>query len=123
LTSPKTISTCTFVRGRRLPGAESNRRRLVRDPQLQRLIGAHIRWLERALEDLQTDLRGTIRSSAVWRETEDLLRSVPGVGPVTAFTLIADLPELGRRNRRKIAAPSAWLPSTATAGRSAAAAW
>jgi transposase len=85
-------------------GAEMNRRRLVRDPQLQRRIAAHIRWLERAVEDLETDLRDTIRASAVWRETEDLLRSVPGIGPITAFTLIADLPELGRLNRRKIAA-------------------
>lgn len=61
-------------------GAETNRRRLVRDPQLQRRIAAHVRWLERAPEDLETDLRNTIRSSAVWRETEDLLRSVPGMG-------------------------------------------
>jgi transposase len=85
-------------------GAEANRRRLVRDPQLQRRIAAHIRWLERALEDLETDLHDTIRASPVWRETEDLLRSVPGIGPITAFTLIADLPELGRLTRRKIAA-------------------
>ena len=85
-------------------GAETNRRRLVRDPQLQRRIASHIRWLERALEDLETDLRNTIRSSPAWRETEDLLRSVPGIGPVTAFTLIANLPELGRLPRRKIAA-------------------
>jgi transposase len=80
------------------------RRRLVRDPQLQRRIAAHIRWLERALEDLETDLHDAIRASPVWRETEDLLRSVPGIGPITAFTLIADLPELGRLTRRKIAA-------------------
>jgi len=85
-------------------GAETNRRRLVRDPQLQRRIAVHIRWLERALRELETDLRDTIRSSPVWREAEDLLRSVPGIGPVTAFTLIADLPELGRLTRRKIAA-------------------
>ena len=85
-------------------GAEANRRRLVRDPQLQRRIAAHIRWLERALENLETDLHDTIRASPVWRETEDLLRSVPGIGPITAFTLIADLPELGRLTRRKIAA-------------------
>jgi len=85
-------------------GAETNRRRLVRDPQLQRRIAVHIRWLERALRELETDLHDTIRSSPVWREAEDLLRSVPGIGPVTAFTLIADLPELGRLTRRKIAA-------------------
>src|SRR5439155_25020617 len=85
-------------------GAETNRRRLVRDPQLQRRIATHIRWLERALRDLETDLHDTICSTPVWRQAEDLLRSVPGIGPVTAFTLIADLPELGRLTRRKIAA-------------------
>ena len=85
-------------------GAESNRRRLVKARSVQRRIAAHITWLERALQDLETELRETIRSSPVWRETEDLLRSAPGIGPVNACTLIADLPELGRLTRRKIAA-------------------
>jgi transposase len=85
-------------------GAEQNRRRLVRDRQLQRRIAAHITWLERALQDLERDLRDMLRATPVWREAEDLLRSVPGIGPVTAFTLIADLPELGRLTRREIAA-------------------
>jgi len=85
-------------------GAELNRRRLVRDRQLQRRIAAHIKWLERALQELEQDLHTTIRATPVWRDTEDLLRSVPGIGPVTAFTLIADLPELGRLTRREIAA-------------------
>jgi transposase len=60
--------------------------------------------LERALEDLETDLHDTIRSSPAWRDTENLLRSVPGVGPITALTLMADLPELGHLDRRQIAA-------------------
>jgi transposase len=85
-------------------GAESNRRRQTRDPGLQRRIDAHIRWLTRALEELETDLHDVLRSSPAWRETENLLRSVPGVGPITAFTLIADLPELGQLDRRQIAA-------------------
>lgn len=85
-------------------GAEMNRRRLVRDRQLQRRIAAHITWLERALQDLAHDLHTTIRATPVWREADDLLRSVPGIGSVTAFTLIADLPELGRLTRREIAA-------------------
>ncbi len=85
-------------------GAEANRRRLVRARSLQRRIAAHITWLERALQDVESDLRATIRSTPVWRETEDLLRSVPGIGPITASTLIADLPELGRLTRREIAA-------------------
>jgi transposase len=85
-------------------GAENNRRRQTRDPRLQRRIAAHITWLERALHDLETDLHDTIRSSPAWQETENLLTSVPGVGPITALTLIADLPELGRLDRRQIAA-------------------
>jgi transposase len=85
-------------------GAESNRRRLLRDRTLQRRLDAHISWLQRALRDLETDLHDTIRSSPAWRETENLLRSVPGVGPITASTLIAELPELGHLDRRQIAA-------------------
>ena len=85
-------------------GAETNRRRLTRDRGLQRRIDAHITGLQRALRDLETDLYDTIRSSPAWRETENLLRSVPGVGPITASTLIAELPELGHLDRRQIAA-------------------
>lgn len=85
-------------------GAELNRRRLLRDPRLRRQIDSHVTWLEEALRRLDHDLTTLIRSSAVWRETEDLLRSVPGIGPITASTLIADLPELGRLDRRRIAA-------------------
>jgi transposase len=85
-------------------GAEHNRRRLLRDRRLQRHLQAHIDWLEEALRRLDHDLTTLIRSSPVWREADDLLRSVPGIGPVTASTLIADLPELGRLDRRRIAA-------------------
>lgn len=69
-------------------------------PQIQR----HIEWLRQQLTDTNDELQTLIRSSAVWREHDDLLRSVPGVGPVLATTLLADLPELGRLNRKQIAA-------------------
>lgn len=85
-------------------GAETNRRHQTRDRALRRRIEAHITWLERALRDLETDLHDAIRRSPAWRETENLLTSVPGVGPITASTLIAELPELGRLDRRQIAA-------------------
>jgi len=85
-------------------GAETTRRRLTQTPALERRLDAHIAWLERALRDLETDLPDTIRASPVWRDTENLLTSVPGVGPITALTLIAELPELGRLDRRQIAA-------------------
>ena len=67
-------------------------------------IEAHIAWLERELDDLDEGLRQTLRQSPVWRENEDLLRTVPGVGEQLSLTLLAYLPELGTLDRRKIAA-------------------
>jgi transposase len=69
-------------------------------PRLER----HIAWLREELADVDAELARTIRASPVWRERDELLRSVPGVGPVLATTLVADLPELGRLGRKAIAA-------------------
>jgi transposase len=85
-------------------GAEGNRRRQARDPRLQRDLDTHLARLHQALARIERDLDDTIRGSPVWRATEDLLASVPGIGAVTARTLIAELPELGRLDRRRIAA-------------------
>src|SRR5439155_1099255 len=92
------------------------RRRLLHDRRLQRHVDAHIAWLEEALRRLDHDLTTLIRSTPVWRETEDLLRSVPGIGPVTACTLIADLPELGHLDRRRIAALAGLAPFARDSG-------
>ena len=67
-------------------------------------IEAHIAWLEQELNDLDKGLRQTLRRSPVWREKDDLLRTVPGVGEQISLTLLANLPELGTLNRRQIAA-------------------
>lgn len=67
-------------------------------------IQAHIAWLEQELADLDRDLGEMLRQSPLWRKKEDLLRSVPGVGPQLALTLLAYLPELGSLDRRQIAA-------------------
>ena len=67
-------------------------------------IEAHIAWLEQELEDLDGGLRQTLRQSPVWREKDDLLRTVPGVGEQLSLTLLAYLPELGTLDRRQIAA-------------------
>ena len=67
-------------------------------------IRAHIQWLEQELNDLDHGLRQTLHRSPVWREQDDLLRSVPGVGPQLSVALLADLPELGTLDRRQIAA-------------------
>jgi transposase len=97
-------------------GAEQNRRRLVRDRRLQCHLEAHIAWLEEALRRLDLDLTTLVRSTPAWREADDLLRSVPGIGPVTACTLIADMPELGRLDRRRIAALAGLAPFARDSG-------
>ncbi|MDO8670906.1 MAG: IS110 family transposase [Dehalococcoidia bacterium] len=81
---------------------EKNRLRAARRTVRGR-IEAHITWLEGELTDTTHDLERSIRESPVWREKDDLLRSIPGIGPVTSCTLIAGLPELGKLNRKQIA--------------------
>jgi transposase len=83
--------------------AERNRRHAA-DPALHGRIDAHLRWLEEALAEIERDLGAAIRASPVWRAKEALLLSVPGVGPVSARTLLAELPELGSLTRRQAAA-------------------
>jgi transposase len=73
-------------------------------PRLQADIQAHITWLNTRLTALDDDLDTTLRASPVWREREELLRSVPGIGPVCARTLLLDLPELGTLSRQRLAA-------------------
>jgi transposase len=67
-------------------------------------IKEHISWLEKRLDDVTKELEKSIRNSPIWREKDDLLRSVPGVGPVLSATLLSQLPELGSLNRKQIAA-------------------
>ena len=67
-------------------------------------VEAHIAWLEQELEDLDQGLRQTLRQSPLWREKDDLLRTVPGVGEQLSLTLLAYLPELGTLESRQVAA-------------------
>ena len=85
-------------------GMEQNRRRRAGEKRLIKQIDRHIAFLEKELAEVDSDIDSGVRASPVWRETEELLTSVPGVGPVTARTLIAELPELGQLDRRKLAA-------------------
>ena len=71
---------------------------------IQKLIQVHRPWLERRLRDLDEELATAIRSSPLWREKDELVQSIPGVGPVVATTLLASLPELGILSRQQIAA-------------------
>jgi len=83
----------------------AERNRLSSAPRALRAeIQAHITWLQRRLGRLDEDLHQAIRTSPAWRAQDDLLQSVPGVGPVLARTLLASLPELGTLNRKAIAA-------------------
>jgi transposase len=83
--------------------AEGNRVEHAAAP-IRRGITRHIRWLERRIAAVDRDLDDTIQKSPAWRAKENLLRTVPGIGPVVRRTLLADLPELGRLNRKQIAA-------------------
>ena len=85
-------------------GMERNRRRQARGPKVLRGIERTLAALHAALAELDQEIGDQIKGSPAWRAAEDLLTSVPGVGPVTARTLIAELPELGRIDRRGIAA-------------------
>jgi transposase len=96
--------------------AERNRRQAA-DPALHERIDAHLRWLEEALAEIERELDGAVRGSAAWRAKEDLLRSVPGVGPVSARTLLAELPELGSLTRRQAAALVGVAPFNRDSGR------
>jgi transposase len=95
------------------------RRRLDQAPPTGRItrdLRAHIRWLERRVEDVDEEIGTAIQASPVWRVHEDLLRSVPGIGPTTARTLLAELPELGRLDRRAIAALVGLAPFNCDSG-------
>ena len=85
-------------------GAARSREVRVTIPRLKRSIVRLIKALEKELSSLDGDIDDAVRGSPAWREKEDLLASVPGVGPVIARTLIAQLPELGQLSRRRIAA-------------------
>lgn len=83
--------------------AEQNRLRAV--PESVRLqLDAHIAWLKAALKEIDRELERQIAADPAWQERAERLRTAPGVGRVLALTLLADLPELGRLDRRQIAA-------------------
>ena len=67
-------------------------------------LEAHLEWLDQHIAAVDQELEQRIRSSPIWREKDDLLRSIKGIGPVVSRTLLAALPELGRLDRRRIAA-------------------
>jgi transposase len=84
--------------------AEKNRLAATREKRVRQRITYHLHFLKQELRELDDELEVEVRSTPAWREKEDLLKSVPGVGPVLARTLLVELPELGQLDRKRIAA-------------------
>ena len=96
--------------------AERNRRGAA-GAAVRPRIEAHIAWLEQERSELEDELRQTLQQSPVWRERDALLRSVPGVSEQLSLTLLAELPELGRLDRRQAAALVGVAPFNRDSGR------
>jgi transposase len=95
--------------------AEVNRRPSLA-PRLRPALDAHVTWLSQQLAELDRELDQTLRDSPVWHEKQELLRSIPGIGPVVARTLLGDLPELGTLTRWEVAALAGVAPLNADSG-------
>ena len=97
--------------------SESQRLRRTEMPRVRKSIERLLVALKRELGDVDHDIDDTVRGSPVWREKEDLLASVPGVGPIIARTMVADLPELGTLGRKQIGALAGLVPFVRQSGR------
>ena len=95
--------------------AERNRLTLARPP-IRRHILEHVRYLTARLAEIDRDIAGRIRKTPVWRDRDQLLQSVPGVGPRTSSVLLASLPELGTGSPRSLAALVGVAPLNADSG-------
>jgi transposase len=107
------------VRRRQLLGiVVAERQRLAKAPAVVRQdIRSHITWLIKRLKDTDRQLATALRASPLWREREQLFKPVKGVGRVMLSTLSASLPELGRLNRRQIAALVGLAPFNCDSGK------
>ena len=97
--------------------AERQRLAQATTPAVRRDLRQHVAWLERRVTDGDDEMQKRIQKSAAWRAKEDLLRSVPGIGPTVSRTLIAELPELGQLDRRTLAALVGVAPLNRDSGR------
>jgi transposase len=95
---------------------EKTRLRQARSREVEKGIQRHIRWLEREIQDVERGLTDSVHESPIWRAKDNLLRSAPGVGQVTSFTMLANLPELGRLTRKQIASLVGVAPHVADSG-------
>jgi transposase len=97
--------------------AERQRQKRLTNKRLQKSIARLLAALQKELSSLETDIDESVRGSPAWREKEDLLASVPGIGKTIARTLLAELPELGSLDRRKVAALVGLAPWTRQSGK------
>jgi transposase len=81
---------------------EKNRRASAASDSVREKIKEHIDWLADCIAEIDQQLKALLKTSADWQAKDKILQSVPGVGPVTAFAMVADLPELGKLERQKI---------------------
>jgi transposase len=84
--------------------AERNRRSRLSRKSLLKALDRHLAMLQKDLSAIEEEIKTTVRGTPIWREREDLMRSVPGVGPTVARTILADVPEIGTLDRKQIAA-------------------
>jgi transposase len=92
-------------------------RRVSTHAEMREQLEDHIQWLETEIDQLNDQMRDLIVACPLWQANERILSSVPGVGPVTTLTLLADLPELGTLNRQRIAALVGIAPINKDSGR------
>jgi transposase len=97
--------------------AERQREKRANIARVRKGILRHVRMLEKELLDVDNDIGALVRGSPAWREKEELMVTVPGVGNTLARTFLAELPELGRLNRREIASLAGLAPFTRQSGR------
>lgn len=105
------VSMLTAERVRLQQAQQQRRHSIVSD------LKAHISWLEKRLDKCEGDLSQMLRSSPIWRATDERLQSVPGVGPVTSLVLIAELPELGQLPDKQIVALCGLAPHARDSGK------
>jgi len=95
--------------------AEKNRYQAM--PRLQETIQKHLSWLQEEVQEIEAEIEALLEGSKEWKEKRKILTSCKGVGDVTAFTLLAELPELGTVNRKKIASLVGVAPINKDSGR------
>ncbi len=96
--------------------AEKTRRMQCHDPEIKAAIVAMIQHLDRLVADLERHCKALIGSAPAMARLDALLRSLPGIGPIASATLIAELPEIGRLNRRQVAALAGVAPFNRDSG-------